>query len=52
MCGSGTTCKIAKKLGRNFIGIDMSKEYCQIAKHRTSGKVEEEYQYKLISNFE
>ena len=26
MCGSGTTCKIAKKLGRNFIGIDMSKE--------------------------
>lgn len=52
MCGSGTTCKIAKKLGRNFIGIDMSKEYCQIAKHRTSGKIEEEYQYKLISNFE
>jgi site-specific DNA-methyltransferase (adenine-specific) len=52
MCGSGTTCKIAKKLSRNFIGIDMSKEYCQIAKHRTSGKIEEEYQYKLISNFE
>jgi site-specific DNA-methyltransferase (adenine-specific) len=52
MCGSGTTCKIAKKLGRNFIGIDMSKEYCQIAKNRTSGKIEEEYQYKLISNFE
>lgn len=52
MCGSGTSCKIAKKLGRNFIGIDMSKEYCQIAKNRTSGKIEEEYQYKLISNFE
>lgn len=52
MCGSGTTCKIAKKLGRNFIGVDMSKEYCQIAKYRTSGKIEEEYQYKLISNFE
>lgn len=34
MCGSGTTCKIAKQLGRQFIGIDVSKEYCDIAESR------------------
>lgn len=33
-CGSGTTCKAAKKLSRNFIGIDKSKEYCKIAEKR------------------
>jgi len=32
--GSGTTCVAAKKLGRNFIGIDISPEYCQYARHR------------------
>jgi site-specific DNA-methyltransferase (adenine-specific) len=34
MCGSGTTCVAAKKLGRRFIGIDISKDYCQIARER------------------
>jgi len=34
MCGSGTTCKVARQLGRNFIGIDISDEYCRIAKQR------------------
>jgi site-specific DNA-methyltransferase (adenine-specific) len=34
MCGAGTTCKMAKLLGRNFIGIDISEEYCQIARER------------------
>ncbi len=34
MCGSGTTCKIAKLSGRNYIGIDISKEYCEIAEKR------------------
>lgn len=34
MCGSGTTCKMAKKLDRNYIGIDISEEYCKIAKER------------------
>lgn len=33
-CGSGTTCVAAKKLGRNYIGIDISEEYCQIARER------------------
>jgi site-specific DNA-methyltransferase (adenine-specific) len=29
--GSGTTCKMAKKNNRKFIGIDISEEYCQLA---------------------
>jgi len=34
MCGSGTTCVAAKLLGRNYIGIDISKEYCDLAEKR------------------
>ena len=34
MCGSGTTCKMAKILGRNYIGIEISEEYCEIARKR------------------
>ena len=34
MCGSGTTLKMAKLLKRNFIGIDCSEEYCDIARQR------------------
>ena len=33
-CGSGTTCVAAKMLGRRFIGIDISPEYCKIAEDR------------------
>jgi len=36
MCGSGTTCKMAKLNNRNFIGIDCSEEYCNIARERIS----------------
>ena len=32
--GSGTTIVAAKSLGRNYIGIDISKEYCDIAEER------------------
>jgi len=32
--GSGTTGVVAKKLGRNFIGIDIKPEYVQIAEKR------------------
>lgn len=34
MCGSGTTCKMAFLNKRNFIGVDISKEYIGIAKNR------------------
>lgn len=33
-CGSGTTCVAAKRLGRRYIGIDISEKYCQIARQR------------------
>jgi site-specific DNA-methyltransferase (adenine-specific) len=34
MCGSGTTCKMAKLNKRNFIGIEISPEYCKITEER------------------
>lgn len=39
MCGSGTTCKMAKIHGRNFIGIEISPEYCKIANERLAQEV-------------
>lgn len=32
--GSGTTCVAAKRLGRAYIGIDISEEFCRIARER------------------
>lgn len=32
--GSGTTAKMAKKLGRKYIGIEVNKDYCEIAAKR------------------
>lgn len=40
MCGSGTTCKAAKQLGRDYIGIDISHEYCELAIERLSAPAE------------
>lgn len=37
--GTGTTTKMAKQLGRNFIGIDISQEYCNIANQRLAQEV-------------
>jgi site-specific DNA-methyltransferase (adenine-specific) len=34
MAGSGTTLKMAKKNNRNYIGIEISEEYCKIAEAR------------------
>lgn len=39
MCGSGTTCKVAKEENRHFIGIDVSPEYCFIARSRVDSSV-------------
>lgn len=32
--GSGSTAVAAKKLGRNFIGFEISKEFCEITNER------------------
>jgi len=34
MCGSGTTCKMAVKHGRQYVGIDCSEKYCEIGRKR------------------
>jgi len=34
MCGSGTTCKMAIKNNRSYIGCDISKEYVELTKKR------------------
>ncbi|TQR53932.1 DNA-methyltransferase [Campylobacter troglodytis] len=37
--GSGTTTKVAKELGRRFIGIDIDESYCEIARKRLFGEL-------------
>ena len=39
MCGSGTSLIAAKKLGRDYIGIDIAEEYCQLAKQRIKSEI-------------
>ena len=39
--GSGTTMLAAKQLGRNSIGIDISAEYCQMAKEKLQDMFDE-----------
>jgi len=34
MCGSGTTCKMAVKHQRQYVGIDIAEKYCDIAEER------------------
>jgi len=41
MCGSGTTCKMAKLNGRNYIGIDIAEEYVELARRRVEEVSEE-----------
>jgi len=37
--GSGTTCFVAKQKGHRYLGIDISKEYVQIAQKRLSQEI-------------
>lgn len=46
-CGSGTTCLSADKLGRRFIGIDISEKYCKIARERVFTLREQRKQLEL-----
>ena len=39
--GAGTTGLVAMRLGREFIGIDLSEEYCRMAKKRIYGTLME-----------
>jgi len=32
--GAGTTCLVAKALGKNYVGIDMNPEYVAMSKGR------------------
>lgn len=32
--GSGTTARVARRMGRNYLGIDCSREYCALARQR------------------
>jgi len=34
LCGAGTTCLAANRLHRDFIGIDVSEEYCELTRKR------------------
>ena len=44
MCGSGQTTKVAKSLGRNFVGVDLRREYASLAKKRLK-------ESPMLSNF-
>ena len=37
--GSGTTAKMAKHMGRRFIGVEINEEYCEIARTRLAQKL-------------
>jgi len=37
--GSGTTALVAKRLNRNYIGIDINPEYCKMAEERLNGLI-------------
>lgn len=50
MCGSGTTCKIAKQLGRDFVGMDISEDYCEMARKRINLPVMEKKLIKCNSD--
>ena len=35
--GSGTTAVVAGRLGRQFMGIDINPDYCEMARKRIAG---------------
>ncbi len=39
MSGSGTTCRVAAEMERKFIGIDISPEYCELARKRINNVI-------------
>ena len=47
--GSGTTLVAAKNLGRKFIGIDINKEYIEIAKRRIKSLEADYSRYNAVA---
>ncbi len=39
MCGSGTSCVVASRIGRSFVGIDINSDYVAIAKERLASEI-------------
>ena len=50
-CGSGTTCLACKELGRNYIGMEIDKEYHKIAVDRLNG-ITAQGQTSIFTNFD
>jgi site-specific DNA-methyltransferase (adenine-specific) len=46
--GSGTTCLAAEMLGRPWIGLEISKNYCEVARERLKEYQTEQKQLKLV----
>lgn len=46
--GSGTTCKMAKLANRNYIGIEIAQEYCEIAEQRTTNAIPQNNLFKVV----
>jgi len=46
--GSGTTCKMAKLANRNYIGIEVAKEYCEIAEQRINKSIPQTNLFKNV----
>jgi site-specific DNA-methyltransferase (adenine-specific) len=46
--GSGTTCLAAEMLGRPWLGCDISKNYCEVAKERLQEYKLEQQQLEIV----
>lgn len=46
MCGSGTTCVMARRSGRHYIGIDVNVDYVKIARKRL--QMEDTHEERLL----
>ncbi len=51
MCGVGTTCIAAKKLGLHYIGNDLDKDYCEIARRKLADTKETKIGDAYVSIF-